>query len=71
MVCLTGDDFENMYGNMMGGGNMNNHGNGWMQHLNNNHQEGDEHYGYFNMQHQFEFTFKMSNGDFHFLGTKD
>ena len=76
MVCLTGDDFENMYGHMYGQGNMM-HGNmqhnssEWMQHLNNEHQEGDEHFGSFDMQHHsFNYTFRMSNGDFHFQGIR-
>ena len=77
MVCLTGDDFENMYGHMYGQGNMmhgnmQHNGSEWMQHLNNEHQEGDEHFGGFDMQrHTFNYTFKMSNGDFHFQGTKN
>lgn len=76
MVCLTGDDFENMYGHMYGQGNMmhgnmQHNGSEWMQHLNNEHQEGDEHFGSFDMQHHtFNYTFQMSNGDFHFQGTK-
>ncbi|REE80299.1 hypothetical protein BX611_1941 [Lutibacter oceani] len=74
-TCLTGSDFENMYGHMMGQGNMNgnmsNMGSQWMQHLNNEHQDGDEHFGGFNMQnHSFEYTFKMENGEFHFQGQK-
>ena len=72
MVCLTGDDFTNMYGHMLGEGNMNHNGMDWMQHLNDEHQEGDEHFGFFDMQHHtFEFTFQMSEGDFHFQGTKN
>jgi hypothetical protein len=75
-TCLTGSDFENMYGHMMGQGNMNgnmsNMGSQWMQHLNNEHQDSDEHFGGFNMQnHSFEYTFKMENGEFHFQGTKN
>lgn len=76
MVCLTGDDFENMYGHMYGQdnmmhGNIQHNGSEWMQHLNNEHQEGDEHFGSFDMQHHtFNYTFQMSNGDFHFQGTK-
>jgi len=75
MVCLTGQDFENMYGHMPGNSNWNwnmpHQGLDWMQHLNNEHQQGDEHFGYFNMEHHtFSYTFKMSNGDFHFQGTR-
>ena len=78
-VCLTGDDFENMYGHMLGQGHMGggmmgdmqNNETEWMHHLNDEHQEGDEHFGNFDMQHHnFSYTFKMSNGDFHFQGKK-
>lgn len=76
MVCITGQDFEDMYGHMLGegnmGGNMQGNNSQWMQHLNNEHQEGDEHFGGFNMQdHTFNFTFRMNNGDFHFQGIKN
>lgn len=82
MVCLTGDDFRNMYGHMIGqghmmgqghmNGNMHHSGSEWTQHLNNDHREGDEHFGGFDMQHRsFKYTFRMSNGDFHFQGTKE
>lgn len=76
MVCLTGEEFENMYGHMLGqghmNGNMQNNGTEWMQHLNNEHQEGDEHFGGFDMQHHsFNYTFRMSNGDYHFQGIKN
>ncbi|GGK46466.1 MULTISPECIES: hypothetical protein [Flavobacteriaceae] len=75
-TCLTGNDFENRYGHMLGQGNMMNgsmhtNGNEWMQHLNNEHQDGDEHFGGFDMiHHSFNYTFKMNNGEFHFQGTK-
>ena len=76
MVCLTGEDFEHMYGHEPGHSNWNwngpHHDSDWMQHLNNEHQQGDEHFGNFDMQHHtFNYTFQMSNGDFHFQGTKD
>ena len=76
MVCLTGEEFQNMYGHMLGQGNMNgqmqNNGSGWAQHLNNEHQEGDEHFGSFDMQHHsFNYTFRMNDGDFHFQGAKN
>ena len=58
MVCLNGEAFEEMYGHMMGhGGNMGNGNSGgmmggmnngsseWMNHMNNEHEEGDEHFG--------------------------
>jgi hypothetical protein len=78
-VCLNGDDFENMYGHMMGQdhmsggmmGDMNNGETEWMHHMNDEHDEGDEHFGGFDMmRHSFSYTFKMNDGDYHFQGTK-
>ena len=78
MLCLTGDDFENMYGHMlgqghMGGGRMNdmrNNESEWMHHLNDEHQDGDEHFGHFNMlNHSFNYTFRKGDMDYHFAGT--
>jgi hypothetical protein len=72
MVCLTGDDFENMYGHMLDEDHMSHNGSNWMQHLDNEHQQGDEHFGFFDMQPlTFEFIFKMDNGNFLFQGTKN
>lgn len=76
MVCYTGADFENMYGHMLGeshmGDNMQGNNTEWMQHLNNDHQQGDEHFGNFNMHdHSFNFLFKTNNGDFQFQGIKN
>lgn len=68
MVCLTGEDFEGMYGHMlgdghMGGGMMGDIHNGeteWMNHMNDEHQEGDEHFGGFNMHDKtFTYSFRM------------
>lgn len=70
-VCLTGDDFENFYGyqlredhisrGMMG--HLNNNETEWMHHLNDEHQEGEEHYGEFNMtNHTFHYPFKKMEG---------
>ena len=75
-VCLTGNDFENMYGHTLGQGNMNgNMGNmstDWTKHMNSEHQQGDEHFGGFNMEnHSFGYTFRMHDGEFHFLGVKN
>ena len=75
MVCLTGNDFENMYGHMLGqghmNGNMQNNGTEWMQHLNFEHQEGDEHFGSFDMQHHsFNYTFMLDDMEYHFQGLK-
>tara|TARA_R110001583_G_scaffold39260_9_gene126002 strand:+ start:4114 stop:4629 length:516 start_codon:yes stop_codon:yes gene_type:complete len=75
-TCLTGTDFEDVYGHMMGqsnmNGNMQNMDSEWMQHLNNEHKDNDEHFGGFNMQNSsFDYTFKMETGDFHFKGNKN
>jgi len=68
MVCLTGGDFENMYGHMlgeghMGGGMMNDIQNGetqWRHHMNDEHEDGDEHFGGFDMHKMtFTYSFKM------------
>ncbi len=72
LVCLNGDDFETMYGHMLGQG----HGNGgmmgdrqngetpWTHHLSDEHQEGDEHFGGFDMQnHSFGYRINMMDGN--------
>jgi hypothetical protein len=68
MVCLTGNDFESMYGHMlgqghMGGGMMNDIQNGetqWMHHMSDEHKDGDEHFGGFDMHEMtFTYSFKM------------
>ena len=76
-VCFTGDDFENMYGHMLGQGHMNggmmgdlqNNETEWMHHLNDEHQEGDEHFGGFDMQNDtFGYRFsRMEGGQPHYL----
>jgi len=72
MVCLTGNQFENMYGHMSGqghmsGGMMGDRVNGeteWMHHLREEHHAGDEHFGGFDMlNNTFGFSFKMMKGD--------
>lgn len=71
MVCLTGDDFDHMYGHMlgeghMGGGMMGDRQNSetqWMHHMNDEHENGDEHFGGFNMQDgSFTYSFQMMDG---------
>ena len=82
-VCFTGDDFENMYGHMLGQGHvgggmmgdLQNNETEWMHHLNDEHQEGDEHFGGFDMQnHTFSYQFtRMEDGlthDLLFQGVK-
>lgn len=68
MVCLTGDDFKFMYGHMLGeghmdGGMMNDIQYGetqWMHHMNDEHENGDEHFGGFDMHEMtFSYSFKM------------
>lgn len=72
-VCFTGNDFEEMYGHMLGGGHMmggmmsdiNNGGETeWMHHMNDEHDEGDEHFGGFAMDnYTFSYTFRMMDGE--------
>ena len=68
MVCLTGDDFEHKYGHMlgeghMGGGMMGDIQNGetqWAHHMNDEHENDDEHFGGFDMHERtFTYSFKM------------
>ncbi|MCY1721084.1 hypothetical protein OU798_12070 [Prolixibacteraceae bacterium Z1-6] len=72
MVCLNGDDFEHMYGHMygqghMGGGMMGDITNGeteWQHHMDDEHKDGDEHFGGFDpMNHTFGYRFRMFEGD--------
>lgn len=83
MVCLTGSDFQNTYGHMMGQGHM---GGGmmgdilkgqteWQHHMADEHKPGDKHYGGFDMMNNsFGYTFHNYNGGNHmimnFEGTK-
>lgn len=82
-VCFTGDDFENMYGHMLGQGHMSggmindmqNDETEWMHHLNDEHLEDDVHFGGFDMQdHSFGYRFdrieKGMSNKLEFMGTK-
>ncbi|PHQ56360.1 MAG: hypothetical protein COC16_03390 [Lutibacter sp.] len=75
-VCLTGDDFEEMYGHMStyGGGmmgGMTGNSNQWSQHLNDDHESGDQHFGGFDMgNHSFEYTFNVEGMEYYFEGFK-
>lgn len=82
-VCFTGEDFEEMYGHMLGGGHMmggmmgdiSNGETEWMHHMDDEHQEGDEHFGGFDMgNHSFSYSFRMNpddnSDDLFFQGTK-
>lgn len=71
-VCFTGERFEEMYGHMLGGGHMmggmmgdlNEGETEWRHHMNDEHDEDDEHFGGFNMDdHTFSYTFRMMDGD--------
>lgn len=74
MVCLTGEEFKNVYGHMPGsghimGGMMDDlySETEWMHHLDDEHNEGDEHYGWFDIDHHsFDFTFNLENGNSNF-----
>ncbi|MGQ7871073.1 hypothetical protein [Sunxiuqinia sp. sy24] len=77
MVCLTGDDFEHRYGHsigqghMMGGmmGDMHEGETEWEHHMSDEHQEGDEHFGGFDMpNHSFSYRFEITEqNSTHFL----
>ncbi|MGW8314131.1 MAG: hypothetical protein ACWGNV_00915 [Bacteroidales bacterium] len=70
MVCLTGDDFEQMYGHMLGGGHMDGHMMGdpveneteWMHHLREEHDPADTHFGGF-YPHMGTFTYAIQLED--------
>lgn len=68
MVCLTGYDFESTYGHMSGEGHMTGGMMGdistgeteWMHHMNDEHNDNDEHPGGFDMVHgTFSYSFRM------------
>ena len=78
-VCSTGEAFELEYGHAMGHGHIM-HGNNitgttWEHHLEEEHSQGDKHYGHYEKKDQmFYYTFHMSedNTDYElkFQGTK-
>lgn len=76
-VCLTGEEFQNTYGHHLGMMNMHENGhhsqeNEWMRHLHEEHEDGDEHFGFFDMRYRScDFTFVTDHGNFHFHGTKE
>jgi hypothetical protein len=83
LVCLTGSDFQNTYGHMMGQGHMMGGMMGdikpgqtqWQHHMADEHKPGDVHYGGFNMMsNTFGYTFHKRDGNNHvimnFEGTK-
>ena len=86
MVCLEGEAFEEMYGHMMtgtgsmmgssggmisGGGMMGNGQTDWMNHMDSNHEDNDEHFGGFDMMNNtFNYTIKGEHKDYHFEGKR-
>ena len=71
MVCLTGEEFTHMYGHALGqghmaGGMMGDKKEGesnWMHHMDDEHAEGDEHFGGFDLtEGSFTYTFKLMEG---------
>ncbi len=79
MVCMTDSDFEHEYGHMMGAGHMSGGMMGdqvkgqteWQHHMSDEHKNGDEHYGGFNMNsHTFGYNFRMASGNVQFMGVK-
>jgi maltose-binding protein MalE len=75
MICATGEAFYHQYGHMGNGHHMMDmrmNQSEWMHHLEDDHMEGDQHYGGFNMQnHSFTYTYKMHDGDYIFNGMKN
>ena len=78
MVCLTGDDYKNLYGSqhrIMNGNHMNGmqtNGTPWMTHLNNAHQSNENHSnGAFDLNHHtFVCTFSWNDQPVTFNGIK-
>ncbi len=73
LVCLNGNAFEEMYGHMLGQGHMmgdrNSNQSEWRHHLEDEHQEGEDHFGGFDMRnHSFNYAIKMEDGYYHFSG---
>jgi hypothetical protein len=76
LVCLTGEDFEGEYGHMLGGGHisggmmgdMGDEETEWMHHMSDEHDEGDKHFGGFDMaEGSFSYSFKMMDGTSHYF----
>src|SRR5680860_28910 len=72
MVCLTGDDFEHMYGHIKGEGHMSGGMMGditdgeteWQHHMDDEHEDGDEHFGGFDMNtNNFSYTCLLYTSD--------
>lgn len=68
MICETGEAFERQYGHMGNGGNhmmhMDDDETEWEHHMNDDHENGDMHYGGFDMEHHtFGYKFRKMEGD--------
>jgi hypothetical protein len=67
MVCDTGEAFEHLYGHMGKGNHMmdrNDNESEWEHHMDEDHQDGDDHFGGFNRNmHSFEYMFRMTESD--------
>ncbi len=78
MVCLTGDDYENLYGHAHGEGmmsgthNMQNGTTEWMQHLSNAHDPDEDHFfgGFDGNHHSFSCSFNWQDQIVTFSGSK-
>lgn len=79
MVCFSDEDsFFNQYGHHMSGSHHmmgDNDGYNWMHHMNDEHENGDEHFGGFDTNmHTFNYLFRVgtvpSLKEFHFIGNK-
>lgn len=79
LVCATAANFSQMYGHAMGQGqmgsgmmgNLSGNSSEWINHMNQNHQAGESHFGGFKMtDSSFGYTFKMPSGDLQFHGVK-
>ena len=77
MVCLLGDEFDEMYGHMLGEGHMSGSGHmsggmmggidpdetEWMHHLGDEHTSHDDHFGGFHIgEGTFTYSFRMMEG---------
>lgn len=76
MTCLSGDEFESMYGHSLSQENMvgyiQNSNLQWTQHLNLEHIETDKHYGSFDMlNNSFSYTFFIDGIEYYFEGEKE
>ena len=75
-MCLTGDDFFNMYGHQVGErhmGHMTNNQNSWSHHMDDEHEDGDQHFGGFyhkNGHMDYTFLIGVQKDEYTFYGSK-